>query len=320
MAPSFVQAASAISSTFTSMPLAMTAQPVSAGDAIVAFAIAYLGSSVTFSTPTDNSSAGSNTYTEVAGSPFSNISAYGNACIVHVYTAIANATMPGGLTLQFNNNNYVYAGCMAIQYTGVAAFALDQSSVSNSSSTSPFTATISNTTAADEVIIAWTNGQLASSGQSYGVSSPFNLRNQLSNATLGGVNCNAVADQIVSSIGNYPSTWTYGPHTSTFGILTLTFNTSAATYSISGNAGEAGATVSWTGTASGSTTADGSGNYTITGLSNGNYTITPTKTGYTFTPTSRSETVSGSNITGVNFTGTAAATTVFDTCQTFWMG
>jgi hypothetical protein len=137
---------------------------------------------------------------------------------------------------------------------------------------------------------------------------------------LGGVNCNGLADYVLASAGSSTSTWTCGSTTNIFGILTLSFITAGSTYSISGNAGEAGATVSWTGTASGSTTADGSGNYTITGLSNGNYTITPTKTGYTFTPTSRSETVSGSNITGVNFTGTAAATTVFDTCQTFWMG
>ena len=72
---------------------------------------------------------------------------------------------------------------------------------------------------------------------------------------------------------------------------------------VSGNAGVAGATVAWSGTASGSTTADGSGNWSID-LPNGSYTITPSLAGYTFSPTSASETVSGSNITGVNFTAT----------------
>jgi hypothetical protein len=80
------------------------------------------------------------------------------------------------------------------------------------------------------------------------------------------------------------------------------------TYSISGNAGHAGATVSYSGTSSGSVTADGSGNYTIPGLINGSYVITPTLTGYAFTPTSHSETVSGSNITGVDFTAALAPT------------
>jgi hypothetical protein len=72
-------------------------------------------------------------------------------------------------------------------------------------------------------------------------------------------------------------------------------------YNILGSAGVAGATVSYSGVASGSVIADGSGNYTIPNLANGSYTITPSKTGYTFSPTSASETVSGADITGVNF-------------------
>ena len=71
---------------------------------------------------------------------------------------------------------------------------------------------------------------------------------------------------------------------------------------ISGNAGIAGATVSCTGQAD--TTADSVGNYSFLGLSNGSYTITPSKTGYTFSPTSASETVNGTDITGVSFTAT----------------
>jgi hypothetical protein len=79
------------------------------------------------------------------------------------------------------------------------------------------------------------------------------------------------------------------------------------TYSISGNAGVANATVSYSGTATGSVTCDGSGNYTISGLANGGYTITPSLAGYTFSPTSSNQTVSGANITGVNFTATAGS-------------
>jgi hypothetical protein len=76
-------------------------------------------------------------------------------------------------------------------------------------------------------------------------------------------------------------------------------------YSVSGNAGVAGATVSYTGTSSGSVTADGSGNYSIPGLSNGSYTITPSLLGYTFAPSNSSQTVSSANITGVNFTASS---------------
>ena len=68
----------------------------------------------------------------------------------------------------------------------------------------------------------------------------------------------------------------------------------------------AGAMVSWSGSSSGSTTADGYGNFN-TGenlYSFGTYTITPSKAGYTFSPTSSVQTVSGADITGVNFTAT----------------
>jgi hypothetical protein len=84
-------------------------------------------------------------------------------------------------------------------------------------------------------------------------------------------------------------------------------NATSITFSISGNAGVAGATVSYSGTSSGSVTADGSGNYTISGLAPGTYTITPSLAGYTFVPMNLSETSAGSNITGANFTAAAAS-------------
>ncbi len=70
------------------------------------------------------------------------------------------------------------------------------------------------------------------------------------------------------------------------------------TYSISGNVGTAGATVT---AGSASATSDAAGDYTISGLSAGTYTVTPSKSGCTFTPASRSVTV-GPNATGVDFT------------------
>jgi len=81
------------------------------------------------------------------------------------------------------------------------------------------------------------------------------------------------------------------------------------TFSISGtispSAGGGGATVTLSGAASGTTTANSSGVYTFTGLANGTYAVTPSHTGYTFSPTSQNATVSGANVTGVNFTATA---------------
>jgi hypothetical protein len=83
------------------------------------------------------------------------------------------------------------------------------------------------------------------------------------------------------------------------------------TYSISGTvsgAGGPGATVNLTGASTGSTTADSGGNYTFAGLANGSYTVTPSKTGYTYTPTSQAVTVNGANVAAVNFSSTTVPT------------
>lgn len=96
-------------------------------------------------------------------------------------------------------------------------------------------------------------------------------------------------------------TWWVGVHgyaASNF-TITGTVTTPVATYSISGNAGTTGATIT---AGSQGATSDASSNYTITGLPNGTYTVTPSKSGCTFSPVSTSVTISGANVTGTNFT------------------
>jgi Protein of unknown function (DUF2012) len=87
------------------------------------------------------------------------------------------------------------------------------------------------------------------------------------------------------------------------------------TYSISGAitpvAGSNGATVTLSGSASATTTVNSSGAFTFSGLSNGSYTLTPSRTGYTFNPTSQNMTVSGANVTGVSFTATQIVNPTF---------
>jgi vibriolysin len=75
------------------------------------------------------------------------------------------------------------------------------------------------------------------------------------------------------------------------------------TYSIAGNAGTSGATVT---AGSVSATSDASGNYTIAGLAAGTYTVTPSKSGCTFSPASLSVTV-GPSATGKSFTATCTS-------------
>jgi hypothetical protein len=99
-----------------------------------------------------------------------------------------------------------------------------------------------------------------------------------------------------------------GSNTASFSITVggatgiVAFKGAPATHSISGNAGVAGATVNVTGTSAGSATADGSGNYSVSGLVDGSYTVTPVLARYKFTPASRNKTISGGDVTGVNFT------------------
>jgi hypothetical protein len=79
----------------------------------------------------------------------------------------------------------------------------------------------------------------------------------------------------------------------------------ASTYSISGKVSGAVAALTLSGTASGATTTDAAGNYSFSGLKNGSYLVAPSQSGYTFTPSTASESLNGSNIVGVNFTATA---------------
>ena len=92
-------------------------------------------------------------------------------------------------------------------------------------------------------------------------------------------------------------------------VVSLTGVGTAATFSISGMIGNgAGASLRIAGAASATTMADGSGNYSFTGLTNGSYSVTPTRTGFSFTPSSQDVTVSGANVAGVNFTGIPGVT------------
>jgi hypothetical protein len=90
--------------------------------------------------------------------------------------------------------------------------------------------------------------------------------------------------------------------------ITATVTMPVATFSISGNAGTSGATVT---AGSQGATSDASSNYTISGLANGTYTVTPAKSGCTFSPASQSVSVTGANVTGINFTASCSTSTLF---------
>jgi hypothetical protein len=82
------------------------------------------------------------------------------------------------------------------------------------------------------------------------------------------------------------------------------FTPTCSAYSVSGSTGLVGTKVRATGSTTVDAYADASGAYTIPGLPNGTYTLTPSRTGCTFALPTLSVTVSGSNLTGKNFTPT----------------
>ena len=88
----------------------------------------------------------------------------------------------------------------------------------------------------------------------------------------------------------------------------------AATYTISGaispSASGSGVTITLSGASSGTTATDSNGNYSFTQLVNGTYQITPSRSGFVFTPASQSVTLSGSSMSGVNFTAAAGSPSI----------
>jgi len=97
------------------------------------------------------------------------------------------------------------------------------------------------------------------------------------------------------SLGDlYPSTPYYFESTDT------TYRISG-TITVSGGGALGGVTITLAGASTGTATTNASGNYSFTGLDNGSYTITPSITGYTFTPASRTVTINNADLSAINF-------------------
>jgi hypothetical protein len=102
-------------------------------------------------------------------------------------------------------------------------------------------------------------------------------------------------------------------------VVFKTTSTSTTTYSISGTVSGAGATtVTLSGPVARSSTTDSLGKFTFASLPNGSYVVAPSKSGYTFTPSTKSVTINSASVTGVNFTGTAVANSISHTVSLSW--
>jgi len=91
--------------------------------------------------------------------------------------------------------------------------------------------------------------------------------------------------------------------------LFMTTGCQVETFSIAGTVSGAiaeGVTVTLSGDGSATATTDSSGDYSFSELSNGSYTVTPSKAGYSFSLYNALVTVAGADVTGVDFTSSAA--------------
>lgn len=75
----------------------------------------------------------------------------------------------------------------------------------------------------------------------------------------------------------------------------------AQTYTISGTVSGSTATLSLSGASTSTTNTNASGIYSFSGLKNGNYVVIPTKTGFTFSPSTTTVSIESAPVTGINF-------------------
>ncbi|HEV2799645.1 MAG TPA: Ig-like domain-containing protein [Pyrinomonadaceae bacterium] len=129
----------------------------------------------------------------------------------------------------------------------------------------------------------------------------------------------------------YKNQYNFTPPTRTFTNLsaqqTADFVGTVVTYTIGGRitangAGLSGVSVALGGTATATVTTDANGQYSFAGLVQGNYTVTPARSGYNFTPGSRSYSNLSGNQTS-DFSATAISTSVTMQAEDFddaWEG
>jgi hypothetical protein len=189
------------------------------------------------------------------------------------------------------------ASFVVVEYSGIAlAAALDKTNSATGSGNPYASGSIGSLASANELIIGAVSNESTNNNTDTPTGGFSDVANSVGNVFL--------ANLIISTLGTYSYGGSYSSSSNNWAAAVASFIAAIATFSISGNAGVAGALVSYSGTASGSVAAGAGGAYTIPNLANGSYVVTPSLAGYTFSPTSQSETVSGANITGVNFVAT----------------
>jgi hypothetical protein len=215
-----------------------------------------------------------------------------------------------GMLLNGAPLSFVTQTIKGVQYATFAATPGTYQVSYGADTTPPAITAIATVPSATGATVSWTTNEAADSIVTYGTD-PAVLTQNVTNTAL-------VTAHSVAITGLEPNTTYYmrvssadaagnratSPAT---GSAPLVFTTSALSISGSLTPGQfgSGATLTVTGPLNPITAADGSGNYSVGGLASGDYTVTPSKTGYSFAPLSRSVTLTNANATAVNFTVSA---------------
>jgi hypothetical protein len=217
---------------------------------------------------------------------------------VSVWTATAKAS--GANTVTANSGSGVNAMEIA-EYSAANVDVFSTFATGNgSSSPSSITGNSATTTYANETLVGWGSSSQAGLGAALG--------GYTRDVTTGGAEgYNNTERQSVSAIGTYTADFAFSEIAWACGVIALYTPSDyppAGNFVLEGNSGVQGATITLSGAASATVVSDLMGNWQFTGLAAGAYTVTPSKTGYTFSPTSSNQTIGTTNILGVNFMAT----------------
>ena len=282
--PVLVQSAHGSSSTGNSSGTVSFRAPSAAGDTIVLF-VRFGGT--TISSVTDNQPSGSNSYGSVLGPTQWGVAPNVTDRWAQVFVA---KDITGGSTLTITvsfsggsgsttHNTYM----VAVEYSGVdpanpvsaTAVGTGTVNVNGAPTTGNLTTTLTNTKL---VATSWDSNE---SYTSTGNGSGYTTNTAAGAPSIGGGTgwANLTEDRTATTAGTWNATASSLPAVADWAIQLIALAP----------------------VPSQTVTGDANGNYSFTGLPNGSYLVTPTKTSFTFSPASRTVTVSGANATGINF-------------------
>jgi hypothetical protein len=288
-APVLVQSAPGSSLVGNSSGTVSFSAPSTSGDTIVLF-VRFGGT--TISSVTDNQSGGSNTYSSVIGPTQWGIAPNSTDRSAQVFVAksiTGGSTLTIRVTLSGSSTHDIYMA--ALEYSGVDPINPINATAVGTGTNGRTPATANVTTTVANAKLAATSWDSNESYTSTGNGTGFTTEVSAGVVSLSGGSgwANLTEDRTAPTAGTWNATASSSPAVNDW-VVQMVALAPASFQTVTG---------------------DTNGNYTFSGLGNGGYSVTPTKTGSTFSPASQAVTVNNGNVTGINFTDTAARFSIF---------